>query len=99
MVQQVCEHLRPLEDELAAAKIPVTFAGQAWSSNCRYWIYVDAVLDGDAIRKRLKMPEAVTVHVNDDPRSGREQGLVCGACKDAVVGIHPADGRGKAVIS
>ena len=99
MSPHVCEHLRPLEDELAAAKVPVTFAGQAWSSNCRHWVYVDAVLDCEALKTRLNLGPTVTVHSNDDPRSGREKGLVCNACKDAVVGIHPEDAKGKAPIS
>ena len=99
MAERVCEHLRALEDELAARTVAVTFAGRAWSANCRHWVYVDAVLDCEALRTRLGLGDAVTVHVNDDPRSGREKGLVCGACKDAIVGLHPADGRGKAVIS
>lgn len=99
MAQQVCEHLRALEDELRARNHKVTFAGQAWSSNCRHWVYFDVVLDCDAVRKRLKLGDTVTVHVNDDPRSGREKGLVCEACHDAVVGVHPEDGKGRAVIS
>jgi len=94
MPQHVCEHLRALEDELVARKRAITFAGQAWSANCRHWIYFDAVLDCDALKKRLRLGEMVTVHANDDPRSGREKGLVCGTCKDAVIGIHPEDAKG-----
>jgi len=99
MAQHVCEHLRVLEDELVAGKRTMTSAGQAWSSNCRYWIYFDVLLDCDAIKRRLKLGNGITVHVNDDPRSGREQGLVCDACHDAIVGLHPLDGKGRAVIS
>jgi hypothetical protein len=91
--------LRALEDELTAQKRTLTFAGQAWSSNCRHWMYFDVVLDCDALKKRLKLGGGVTVHVNDDPRSGREKGLVCSACKDAVIGIHPEDAKGRSVIS
>jgi len=94
MPQHVCEHLRALEDELVARKRAITFAGQAWSANCRHWIYFDAVLDCDALKKRLRLGETVTVHANDDPRSGREKGLVCGTCKDAVIGIHPEEAKG-----
>ena len=99
MAQHVCVHLRALEDELPAKGVPVTFAGQAWSANCRHWIYVDAVLNGEDLKKRLKLGDPVAVHVNDDPRSGRERGLVCGACKDGVIGLHPDDARGRAPIS
>ena len=99
METHVCGHLRPLEDDLAARGVKVTFAGQAWPANCRHWIYVDAVLNGEDLKKRLKLGDPVAVHVNDDPRSGRERGLVCGDCKDAVVGVHPEDARGRAPIS
>jgi hypothetical protein len=99
METHVCGHLRPLEDDLAAQGVKVTFAGQAWSSHCRHWVYVDAVLDCEALARRLRLPACVAVHANDDPRSGRERGLVCGDCKDAVVGVHPEDARGRAPIS
>jgi hypothetical protein len=99
MAQHVCEHLRALEDELVAGNRKITFAGQAWSSNCRHWVYVDEVLDCEALIRRLKLGAGVTVHSNHDPRSGRERGLVCGPCKDAVVGVHPEDGRGRPAIS
>ena len=99
MARHVCEHLRPLEDDLVAKQRKITFAGQPWSANCRHWIYFDAVLDCEALKKRLNLGATVTVHSNDDPRSGREKGLVCEACKDGVVGIHPEDAKGKAPIS
>jgi hypothetical protein len=99
MAQQVCEHLRALEDELVAAGRKIVYAGQPWTENCRYWITFDLVLDGEALKNRLKLPDFVSIHVNDDPRSGREQGLVCDTCHDAVIGRHPLDGQGRAVIS
>ena len=99
MAQHVCEHLRALEDELVAKKRAITFAGQPWSANCRYWIYFDAVLDCEALKKRLQLGDTVEVHVNDDPRSGREKGLACNACNDAIVGLHPEDAKGKAKFS
>ena len=94
MTQHVCEHLRALEDELVALKRAITFAGQAWSAHCRHWIYFDAVLDCDALKKRFKLADCVEVHSNDDPRSGREKGLVCTTDHDAVMGLHPEDAKG-----
>jgi len=94
MAQHVCEHLRALEDELIAAGRKITHAGQPWSKNCRYWITFDLVLDCEALKKRLKLPDVVSVHVNDDPRSGREKGLFCEACNDAIIGAHPEDAKG-----
>ena len=69
----VCEHLRPLEHALAAAGIAVGFRGQAWSEQCREWVYYSAVLDMKSIRPYL--PDCVEPHENLDPRSGQERGF------------------------
>jgi len=36
-------------------------------------------------------------HVNDDPKSGRESGLVCTQCHDGIIGLHKADAAGKRI--
>jgi hypothetical protein len=95
----VCGHLRQLEDHLVSEGHKITASGQVWSMNCRFWIYFDAVLDCDALRRRFELPEVVVVHQNDDPRSGREKGLVCEADHDALMGVHPLDGARKPVVS
>jgi hypothetical protein len=95
MTKHVCVHLRDLEDHLVSRGCAITSSGQAWSSNCRLWITFDAVLDCDALRKRLKLADCVNVHENDDPRSGREKGLVCSVDHDGIVGLHPLDGAGR----
>ena len=41
----MCEHLQALENYLKAEKIPEIFRGQAWSDNCREWVYFDCILD------------------------------------------------------
>jgi len=74
MDRHVCDHLRPVEDYLAARKCAITSAGQAWSSNCRFWITSQVLLD------------CIEIHSNDDPRSGREKGLVCAMDHDAIIG-------------
>jgi hypothetical protein len=99
MEKHVCDHLREVEDHLVSLGVKVTFAGQAWSSNCRHWIYVDAALDCEALKKRFNLPACVQIDSNDDPRSGREKGLVCSADHDALMGRHPEDAKGVAPIS
>jgi hypothetical protein len=84
----ICEHLRQLEAELTARGIPLTFRGQAWSSNCREWVYFTCYLDLAAVRARLALPDFVVDHANDDPRSGVERGFVCSLDHDAVIGMH-----------
>jgi len=99
MTQHVCDHLRGVEDYLVSLRRAITASGQVWSKNCRFWVYFDAVLDCDALRKRFALPDSVEVHVNDDSRSGREKGLVCTVDHDAVMGIHPLDGKGASPIA
>jgi hypothetical protein len=83
-----CEHLNPLEAELIAAGIPVTFRGQAWSSNCREWVYFDCWLDRAAIRQRLVIAECVQDHDHRGTHDGQEAGFFCAACKDGIMGVH-----------
>ena len=94
MDQHVCEHLRPVEDHLRSLRRAITVSGQVWSAHCRFWIYFDALLDCDALKKKFNLPACVEIHSNDDPRSGRERGLDCTACHDAVMGLHPEDAKG-----
>ncbi|MFT3785601.1 MAG: hypothetical protein QM770_05480 [Tepidisphaeraceae bacterium] len=84
----VCEHLRALEQELQTRGIAETFRGQAWSRNCREWVYFACYLDAPSIRARLNLPDCVEDHTNDDPRSGQERGLVCSEHHDAIVGRY-----------
>lgn len=99
MEKHVCEHLRPVEDRLLALGRAVTGSGQPWTQNCRFWVYFDAVLDCEALKKNFAPAECVEIDQNDDPRSGRERGLVCTVDHDAVMGLHPLDKPGVAPVS
>ena len=88
----MCEHLAPLEQELIKADILETFRGQAWSNNCREWVYFDCYLDVLSLQQRFKFPAYIKHHVNDDPHSGQEEGLYCELCKDAIVGLYTKEG-------
>ena len=83
----VCEHLRPLEEALQAAQIHETSRGQAWSGQCREWVYFEVRLDTEALQQRFAFPPCVVVHENTDERSGLEKGFVCEQCKDAIMGL------------
>lgn len=83
-----CEHLQPLEQALIERGFRETFRGQAWSQNCREWVYFDVVLDTDAIRQSFALPECVAVHAHRGTHDGQERGFVCQACRDAVMGRY-----------
>lgn len=91
----MCEHLINLDIELKSKGVKETYRGQAWSDNCREWVYYDCLLDLEKIRTRFNFPEFIEIHFNDDPKSGMEAGFVCNLCKDAVMGHHSRFGKGK----
>lgn len=86
----LCEHLLAVESAVAASGARETFRGQAWTDNCREWVYFDCVLPIESLRADgLFDPAVVSVHANDDPRSGTEMGLVCVVHHDGVIGLLP----------
>lgn len=87
----VCEHLSALEEEIIAHGVSETFRGQAWSDNCREWVYFDCVLDLAVLRARFSFAPCVEDHHHRGTHDGQESGFVCEQCKDAIMGRHPAD--------
>lgn len=83
----VCSHLSELEATLKDSGASETFRGQAWSRNCREWVYFNVVLDTKALQQRFTLGPTVRVHENLDPKSGQERGFECISCQDAVVGL------------
>jgi hypothetical protein len=86
---RVCEHLEPLRQYLLEQRAAIVSAGQAWSRNCRLWMYFDVVLDVEALRARFALPGFVVVHIHRGTHDGAEQGLVCNAHHDGLMGGHP----------
>jgi hypothetical protein len=89
----VCEHLRSLELAIITLGIPETFRGQAWSTNCREWVYFDCFIDTQAVLRCLDLPDCVREHAHRGTHDGRERGFVCTECHDAIMGAYePACG-------
>ena len=86
----VCEHLAPVEAELKARGARETFRGQAWSDNCREWVYFDCVLDRAELRRYFALAPCVVDHDHLGTHDGQESGLVCTEHHDGVMGRHPA---------
>jgi enterochelin esterase-like enzyme len=87
----VCEHLRAVLADLLARGARVTFAGQAWSRNCRMWVYLDRALDLKELRARHSLGPSVIDHEHRGTHDGRERGLVCTLCHDGIMGTLPDD--------
>jgi hypothetical protein len=89
----LCEHLHAVERAIAAEGIRETFRGQAWSHNCREWVYYDCYINLDAARGRFALDACVQDHIHRGTHDGEERGLVCTRCHDAIMGrLEPAAG-------
>jgi hypothetical protein len=89
----LCEHLRLLETAIASKGIRETFRGQAWSNNCREWVYFDCYIDQEKVRSDFALPACVQDHSHRGTHDGEESGFVCHACWDGILGAYePTDG-------
>jgi len=88
----ICEHLSELERHLTEAGFSETFRGQAWSDNCREWVYFDCYLPLALIRTRLRLDVCVEDHQHLGTHDGRESGFVCRVHHDGIMGHHPSSG-------
>lgn len=89
-VPSVCACLAPAEAYVRGLGVHVVDVSQAWSENCRSWLYFDnVVLDAAGLIARLKLPACVEVHTHRGTHDGAEHGLVCTVHHDALMGRHP----------
>ena len=90
----VCEHLSEVEDALLDSGAAVTYRGQAWSDNCREWVYFDCYLDTGRLRARFRLSDTVHDHNHRGTHDGQEHGLVCTLCHDGLMGLlEPMAGK------
>lgn len=83
----VCEHLAAVESALLEAGIPVISREQAWTDNCREWVYFDGFLDTASLRRSFPLPFFVRDHTHRGTHDGQEHGLFCGRCLDGIMGL------------
>jgi hypothetical protein len=88
----ICEHLRPLRDELLEAGIPEQLAypppkGQPQEPG-RTW-YFECVLQTDALRRRFDLPDFVVDEGHWGTHGGGELGFHCEPDDSRVLGHHP----------
>jgi hypothetical protein len=84
----ICEHLRPVREELLRSGARQTTAGYLWGAG-RISIWFDLVLDPRVLHERLGLDPCVVPTENDDARTGPELGLACTVHLDSIVGPHP----------
>ncbi len=76
---------------MIAAGMAETFRGQAWSKNCREWVYFNCFIDIASVRLKFSFAACVNDHVHRGTHDGRERGLVCSSCWDGVMGVYEAE--------
>jgi hypothetical protein len=87
-----CEHLIALEQALIAAGMKETSRGQAWTQNCREWVYFDCFLPAASIRRTFALDPCVEDHVHRGTHDGQESGFVCSMHHDGIMGHYPDSG-------
>ena len=87
-----CEHLIALERALIGAGMKETSRGQAWSQNCREWVYFDCFLPLKPLRQKFQLADCVEDHEHRGTHDGQESGFVCTVHNDGIMGHHPASG-------
>ena len=88
-----CEHLRQLEQAMLSGGMRETYRGQAWSKNCREWVYFDCFIDAASIRQKFNLATCVSDHAHRGTHDGQERGFICSSCWDAIMGAYePSDG-------
>jgi hypothetical protein len=94
----VCEHLQELENEIKDNLVNEKFKGQAWTNNCREWVYYDCYFNIKEIRKRIILDDCVADHSYYDLKAGGEEGFICTKCKDGIMGVHLEQNSTKTII-
>ena len=84
----LCEHLAPMLAYLIGQGKKITFAGQAWSSNCRMWVYLDCQLPMQELQKLFPLPSTVHIYSHRGTHDGSETGFVCDKHHDAIMGAY-----------
>jgi hypothetical protein len=64
----------------------ITFEGQAWSNMNASWVYFNTPLNIDLLITRFDSKKELKIHKNEDPRSGREKGLIDESTDEGITG-------------
>ncbi len=88
----MCIHLQKAEDYIKASGLRESWPGQAWSLNCREWIYFNCSFSPAKLIEKPGPEDCVTIHDYYDIKVGAELGLFCESCKDGIMSIHARDG-------
>ena len=64
----------------------ITFEGQAWSKVNASWVYFNTHLNTDNLISRFDPKKVLKIHQNEDPKSGREKGLIDASTGEGIMG-------------
>lgn len=78
--------LNKIKTSLETQNKSITFFDQAWSNSKSNWVYFDAILDIELIKKQFDPDNQLLIHENLDRKSGLEKGLIDPLTKEAIIG-------------
>ena len=87
MTKELNSHiLQEILNHLIDDGYKITFEGKAWSNTRASWIYFNTRLNTDNLINRFDPKKELILHLNDDPRSGREKGLIDKSTGEGIMG-------------
>jgi hypothetical protein len=87
--REICEHLRPLADALAAAHIAVEPTESPYGGDGTWW-KCSCTFDEPALRARLSLDPCVTYDEYDGRTAGADATFSCMQDHTVFIGPHPS---------
>lgn len=78
--------LREVAAHLVNQNIPITYYGRTWTKQTADWLYVDAVLEVEALQEQFQWGYHIQIHENLDPKSGTERGIIDTQTGEGIIG-------------
>ena len=78
--------LKEVATYLVNQNIPITYYGRTWTEQTADWLYVDAVLDLEALQEQFQWGDYMQIHENLDPKSGTERGIIDTQTGEGIIG-------------
>ena len=89
MRRDICVHLRPLADAMAAAHISLEPTSSPYGGDDTWWM-CGCTFDEPSLRKRLRLDPCVTYYEYDGHAAGADATFSCKDDQVVFIGPHPS---------
>jgi hypothetical protein len=76
--------LEALDNYVRNKNVKELFRGNAWSKNCREWVYYDCVLNVKKLKEKFSFNNCVIIREYNDIKVANELGFFCNRSKMAL---------------